>query len=102
MNTDALNVDASEIWSGPLLPVAEGGLVRPRIGIGGISIESSTFSPHISGDEAFTVRRADVLMDYYPFLTAGSQLRDAADWVPLMQGRSLPGGAVAPETYRKM
>ncbi len=102
MNTDALNVDASEIWSGPLLPVEEGGLVRPRIGIGGISIESSTFSPHISGDEAFTVRRADVLMDYYPFLTAGSQLRDAADWVPLMQGRSLPGGAVAPETYRKM
>jgi microcystin degradation protein MlrC len=94
--------EASDIWTGPLSPVAEGGLVRPRIGIGGISIESSTFSPHISGDEAFTERRGDVLIGYYPFMTEGSELREAADWVPLLQARSLPGGAVARETYERL
>ncbi|WP_345064540.1 M81 family metallopeptidase [Leifsonia kafniensis] len=97
-----MTVDPSEVWSGPLLPVDEGGLVRPRIGIAGIAIESSTFSPHVSGDEAFTVRRGDVLTNYYPFLTEGSELREAADWVPLMQARSIPGGAVAAETYAWM
>ncbi|WP_218869054.1 M81 family metallopeptidase [Glaciibacter psychrotolerans] len=82
--------------------VDEGGLSRPRIGIGGIAIESSTFSPHISADDAFTVREGDVLLAYYPFLAPGSELRDAAEWLPLMQGRALPGGAVARETYDSM
>ena len=100
--TTTTALDASEIWCGPLEPVAAGGLTKPRIGIGGISIESSTFSPHISGDEAFTVRQGDVLMAYYPFLTPGSELREAAEWLPLTQGRSLPGGAVARETYDRM
>ena len=94
--------DASEIWTGPLSPLAEGGLARPRIGIGGISIESSTFSPHISGDEAFTERRGDVLLGYYPFMATGSELRESADWIPLLQARSLPGGAVARETYERL
>lgn len=97
-----MTVEASEVWSGPLDPVEDGGLTRPRIGIAGIAIESSTFSPHISGDEAFTVRRGETLMSYYPFLTPGSELRSAADWVPLMQSRSIPGGAVAAETYAWM
>ncbi|WP_309129428.1 M81 family metallopeptidase [Microbacterium sp.] len=87
---------------GALPPVAEGGLSRPRIGIAGISIESSTFSPHVSGDEAFTIRTGADLIGYYPFLDAGRELREAAEWVPLYHGRSLPGGAVAPETYDRM
>nr|WP_306816346.1 MULTISPECIES: M81 family metallopeptidase [unclassified Microbacterium] len=83
-------------------PVHPEGIARPRIGIGGISIESSTFSPHISGDEAFTVRTGASLREYYPFLDAGEDLGEAADWVPLTHGRSLPGGAVARETYERM
>lgn len=94
--------DHHEIWKGPLSPLRPGGLARPRIGIGGISIESSTFSPHISGDEAFTIRTGDELLAYYPFLAEGEELRDAAEWVPLTHGRSLPGGAVDPQTYRRM
>ncbi|PRA83226.1 microcystin degradation protein MlrC [Microbacterium sp. MYb66] len=94
--------EAHEIWMGPLPPVETGGLPRPRIGIGGISIESSTFSPHISGDEAFTVRSGETLRSYYPFLDDGRELASAAEWVPLTHGRSLPGGAVAAETYRRM
>lgn len=94
--------EASEIWMGALPGVETGGLERPRIGIAGISIESSTFSPHISGDEAFTVRTGAELRAYYPFLDEGRELAEAADWVPLTHGRSLPGGAVDADTYRRM
>ncbi|GAA1528672.1 microcystin degradation protein MlrC [Microbacterium ginsengiterrae] len=94
--------DAHLIWKGPLAPLAEGGIARPRVGIGGISIESSTFSPHVSGDEAFTVRTGAELRAYYPFLDEGTELGSAAEWIPLTHGRSLPGGAVAPATYERM
>ncbi|MEV7620563.1 M81 family metallopeptidase [Microbacterium sp. NPDC089321] len=87
---------------GPLPELAEGGLEAPRIGIAGISIESSTFSPHVSGDEVFTIRTGADLLGYYPFLDEGRELREAATWVPLYHGRSLPGGAVDPATYRRM
>ncbi len=94
--------EAHEIWMGPLSPLSPGGIARPRIGIAGISIESSTFSPHVSGDEAFTIRAGDELRAYYPFLDAGRELGEAAEWVPLTHGRSLPGGAVDPDTYLRM
>lgn len=90
------------MWQGPLGPVVDGGLDRPRIGIAGISIESSTFSPHLSGDDAFTIRTGHELMAYYPFLDHGRELREAAEWVPIHHGRSFPGGAVRAETYQRM
>lgn len=96
------SADASTVWMGPVVPLAPGGMNQPRIGIGGISIESSTFSPHVSGDDAFTIRTGANLLDYYPFLGAESDLRQAAQWVPIYHGRSLPGGAVAPATYARM
>ena len=92
------DLDAHEIWMGPLPELSEGGMARPRIGIAGISIESSTFSPHVSGDEAFTIRTGADLRGYYPFLDEGRELGGAAEGVPLYHGRSLPGGAVAPAT----
>ena len=95
-------LEAHEIWMGPLPELSEGGIVRPRVGIAGISIESSTFSPHVSGDEAFSIRTGAELRGYYPFLDEGRELGDAAEWVPLYHGRSLPGGAVAPATYQRM
>lgn len=98
--TDRL--DASQIWMGALPDAHERGLTAPRIGIAGISIESSTFSPHVSGDEAFTIRTDEDLLGYYPFLDEGRELRAAARWTPIYHGRSLPGGAVAPQTYQRM
>lgn len=94
--------EANDIWMGPLGPLVEGGMAHPRIGIAGISIESSTFSPHLSGDEAFTIRTGADLLAYYPFLDEGSDLREAAEWVPIYHGRSFPGGAVRPGTYDRM
>lgn len=92
----------SEVRKGPLPALTPGGLSSPRIGIGGISIESSTFSPHISGAEAFTLRTGEELIGYYDFLNPGDELREAATWLPLFHGRSFPGGAVDPEFYRYM
>ncbi|QSB16634.1 M81 family metallopeptidase [Natronosporangium hydrolyticum] len=74
----------------------------PRVAIVGIAIESSTFSPHRAGLADFVVRRGTELLDYYPFLTPGQPLRERAEWVPLMQARSIPGGAVRAETYQQL
>ncbi|NLS09708.1 M81 family metallopeptidase [Nesterenkonia sp. MY13] len=74
----------------------------PRIAILDIGIESSTFSPHRSDLDDFNQRRGDELLARYPFLAPGSPLREAADWVPLMQASAIPGGAVVPTAYDQM
>ncbi|MEV0952739.1 M81 family metallopeptidase [Promicromonospora sp. NPDC050249] len=75
---------------------------RPRVAIAGMSIESSTFSPHRSGWEAFTLRRGDELVAHYPFLADGAPLRDAAGWTGVLHARSLPGGAVPADVYESV
>jgi microcystin degradation protein MlrC len=64
-----------------------------RIGIAGIAIESSTFSPHRTTVDDFTVTRGDVLLARYTFLD------EDVEWVPLLHAVSMPGGAVTEETY---
>ena len=64
-----------------------------RIGIGGIAIESSTFSPHRSGAADFTVVRGAEL------LTRHEPLPSGVDWIPLVYARALPGGPVERPFY---
>lgn len=71
----------------------------PRVGICGMWIEASTYSPHRSGADAFTIRRQDRLLAYYDFLDPGQPLRGSADWRPLTHARALPGGPVEPGFY---
>ncbi|TDC14700.1 M81 family metallopeptidase [Kribbella albertanoniae] len=68
-----------------------------RIGIAGIAIESSTFSPHRAGLDDFDVRRGEDLLARYDFL--GKAWAEGVEWVPLLHARSLPGGAVVAEVY---
>lgn len=82
-------------WSPPLVPLTAGGLARPRIGIGGIGIESSTFSPHRTVLSDFTCLRGEDLLAFYPFTRAYE-----ADWVPIVRARALPGGRVTREAYQ--
>jgi microcystin degradation protein MlrC len=63
-------------------------VTRLRIAIGGIHIESSTFSPHRSTAADFDVRRGAELLGRY------QDLPPDADWVPLVHARALPGGVV--------
>ncbi|WP_369370162.1 M81 family metallopeptidase [Promicromonospora sp. Populi] len=72
---------------------------RPRIAICGMAIESSTFSPHRSGWEAFTLLRGNELVRRYPFLRDGTSLRREAEWVGVLRAGALPGGAVLTDVY---
>jgi microcystin degradation protein MlrC len=76
---------------------------RPRIGIAGIAIESSTFSPHRTGLADFTVTRGDALLGRYEWLSPRpAPWAAAAEWVPLLHARSLPGGAVEADVYQQL
>lgn len=74
----------------------------PRIGIAGIRIESSTFSPALTAEEAFTVRAGDNLLNSYPFLREGQPLREKAQWLPAITANTTPGGAVTREAYESL
>lgn len=74
----------------------------PRIGIAGIRIESSTFSPARTVERDFLVREGETLLNSYPFLREGSALRESAVWLPVMTANTTPGGAVTRETYESL
>ena len=74
----------------------------PRIAICGLAIESSTFSPAVSTEEAFRTRRGEEVFSYYPFMAEDSLTRKRADWVPLMRGHAIPGGIVTREAYESL
>ncbi|GAA4607184.1 M81 family metallopeptidase [Actinoallomurus liliacearum] len=70
-----------------------------RIGIAGIAIESSTFSPHLTRLDDFTVTRDDALLARYAWLREQRPWCAEVEWVPLLHAVSLPGGAVDPDVY---
>ena len=74
----------------------------PRIAIAGLGIESSTFSPAVTREEAFHARYSGEVFGAYPFLMGGAPLRKQARWVPTVLGKSLPGGIVAREAYESL
>jgi microcystin degradation protein MlrC len=74
----------------------------PRIAIAGLAIESSTFSPARTQEEAFHPRVGDEVLEAYPFLAPGSATRKRAVWVPALTGRALPGGMVTREAYESL
>ena len=74
----------------------------PRIAIAGIGIESSTFSPAQTHEEAFHARIGDSIFARYSFFDEDSDLRKRAEWVPTLLGKSLPGGIVTREAYESM
>jgi len=67
-----------------------------------MAIESSTFSPHRSGWEAFTLLRGNELVRRYPFLRDGAPLRREAEWVGILRAGALPGGAVLTDVYESV
>jgi len=71
----------------------------PRIGIAGISIECSTFSPAVSPLTAFRQREGEDLLRSYPYLNPDSVMGKGAIWLPAMLSTATPGGIVTRETY---
>jgi len=74
----------------------------PRIAIAGIAIESSTFSPARTNEEAFHARTGDDVFSFYPFLSEDSPNRKRANWFPSLKGHALPGGTVTREAYESL
>jgi microcystin degradation protein MlrC len=74
-----------------------------RIGIGGIAIESSTFSPLPSSLEDFTILRDQEMLTRYPFMPGWSfRGRDDITWLPCLQAKAIPGGPVVRAAYDQM
>jgi microcystin degradation protein MlrC len=71
----------------------------PRIAIAGLGIESSTFSPALTDEEAFHAAYGNDVFSVYPFLSPDSAIRHKAIWIPTLVGHALPGGAVTREAY---
>lgn len=72
------------------------GKIMPRIAVGGIHTECSTYSPALMREADFRVLRGPDLLgaDYFDFLP-----REGVEAVPLLHARAVPGGPVARETY---
>ena len=75
---------------------------RPVIGIGGLGIESSTFSPARTSAAAFHPQRGGEILDRYPFLAPGTPLRESAEWHGALLGKALPGGTVTAEAFAEL
>lgn len=75
---------------------------KPRIAIAGLAIESSTFSPAKTEEEAFHARYKDGIFYMYPFLDKKTELRQQVDWFPTVRGHALPGGIVTREAYESL
>ena len=74
----------------------------PRIAIAGIAIESSTFSPARTEEEAFHARTGAAILGKYPFMHEDSLNLARANWFPTIQGHALPGGTVTREAYESL
>lgn len=74
----------------------------PRIAIAGLGIESSTFSPAVTHEEAFHAREGDTILASYEFLAPDSGACKRAQWFPVLIGRALPGGIVTAEAYESL
>lgn len=74
-----------------------------RIGIGGIAIESSTFSPLPSTAADFMIQRGDEIVAGYPYFENGTfEGRQDVQWIGTLKARAIPGGPVASESYAAM
>ncbi len=74
--------------------------IKPRIGIAGIWIEASTFSPISSTEKNFNIKYSSEIFSNYSFFD--QSYIDKADWFPSMTARALPGGVVSRSAYESM
>lgn len=74
----------------------------PRVAIAGLGIESSTFSPAQTHEEAFHPKTGDSVFAFFPFFHPDSSARKRAEWIPTLRGKALPGGIVTREAYESL
>lgn len=78
---------------------------RPVVAVLGLHLEASTFSPHRSAADDFTVTTGESVLRRYPWWSEAAEsteqhsLRQAADWYGVLHATALPGGPVDAHTY---
>jgi len=74
-----------------------------RIGIGGIAVECSTFSPLPTTFEDFERLTGDAMIARYPFMPQWD-FRGRSDirWLPCLHARAIPGGEVNAQDYETL
>ncbi|HEU5090492.1 MAG TPA: M81 family metallopeptidase [Roseiflexaceae bacterium] len=82
-----------------MTPASSAHTRRWRIALGGIAIESCTFSPLPSRLEDFHIATGAQLLERYPFR---ERFDGRAELVPLRYARSIPGGSVEAGAYQQM
>jgi microcystin degradation protein MlrC len=75
---------------------------RPRVAVCGISLEASTFSPALTTAAMLAPRRGRAVLDAWDFWRAGGSLADRADWIGILQARSIAGGAIPADDYAQL
>lgn len=73
---------------------------KPRIGIAGIAIESSSFSPARTTEKDFNIKYGEDIFSNYSFFNPS--YKDRVNWFPTMKARALPGGVVTKDSYESM
>ena len=73
---------------------------KPRIGISGLGIESSTFSPAKTTEKEFHIKYNEDIFSNYSFFN--DSYLNKAEWFPSMTGKAIPGGVVTKEAYELM
>lgn len=76
----------------------KGKFMSYRIAVGGIHIESSTFSPYISGYGDFVIRKGETLIKRY---SRYEKYKERVELLPLIHAGALPGGVVAKEFFEE-
>ncbi|WP_254090245.1 M81 family metallopeptidase [Dawidia soli] len=74
----------------------------PRIAIAGLGIESSTFSPAQTHEDAFHAKVGKAVLSSYEFLSPDSADFKRARWFPALIGKAIPGGIVTREAYESL
>ncbi|MFT4202605.1 MAG: M81 family metallopeptidase [Chitinophagaceae bacterium] len=77
-------------------------IVKPRIAIVGLAIESSTYSPARSDEASFRAQYGKNVLATYPFMRPDSGIVAQADWFPALTGHAIPGGMVKRSAYETL
>lgn len=71
----------------------------PRVAVCGISLEASTFSPALTTSAMLAPLRDRDVLDAWEFWRDGGSLADRAEWIGVLQARSMAGGAIPADDY---
>jgi microcystin degradation protein MlrC len=74
----------------------------PRVAVCGISLEASTFSPALTTAAMLAPRRGREVLDAWDFWRPGGSLADRAEWIGVLQARTIAGGAIPAYDYAQL